>query len=267
MNNQNEVKAIIVAAGRGQRMERLTADRPKCMLPFAGQPLIEWQLQALRAAGIQDITIVDGYLPSRISADGVNFVTNSDWANTNMVYSLMCASDVFLSGTRVMVAYSDIIYESRLVSALMESRHPVATVVDRKWLDIWSKRFDNPLDDAETLQLSDEGTITDIGNKPNSLSEIEGQFIGLTCFSAEGAAQFAETYQSIDQWEDGKVPRSCYFTDVLRALLKRNFCIDAVVTDSGWIEFDTESDMNLYQKLERDGELTRFWSVDGVAKT
>ena len=64
-----------------------------------------------------------------------------------------------------------------------------------------------------------------------------------------------------------KYPAAAISPTFYAPLLKRNFCIDAVVTDSGWIEFDTESDMNLYQKLERDGELTRFWSVDGVAKT
>lgn len=262
--NPDAIKVIIVAAGRGQRMGTLTADRPKCMLSFDGRPLVDWQLAALRAAGLHEITVVGGYLSQLVKANGANMVTNPDWADTNMVFSLMCARDVFLSGTPVVVAYADIVYEPRIVSALVSSQTTVATVVDRDWLDLWRVRFDDPLDDAETLRVSDRGAILDIGRKPERVEEIEGQYVGLTYFSAAGAARFAETHRSIGQWEAGKSMRDCYFTDVLRALISQGVRVDAVMTDGGWLEFDSGDDLGAYQNLLDRGDLARFWSHDGI---
>lgn len=51
------MRAMILAAGRGERMRPLTDDVPKPLLPVAGRPLIEHQLAALSRAGIREIVI------------------------------------------------------------------------------------------------------------------------------------------------------------------------------------------------------------------
>jgi dTDP-glucose pyrophosphorylase len=61
-------RAVILAAGRGQRLMPLTADQPKPMIPLAGQPMLERILRALRAAGIEEALIVHGYLGNVIEA-------------------------------------------------------------------------------------------------------------------------------------------------------------------------------------------------------
>ncbi len=267
VNDPGSVRVIIVAAGRGERMGSQTAERPKCMIPFCGRPLIEWQLGALRAAGLVDITIVGGYLASQIKARGVKHSTNPDWADTNMVYSLMCAREVFLSGAPVVVAYADLLYQPRLLTALTDRDAQISTVVDLGWLDLWRIRFSDPLDDAETLKLSDQQTIIDIGRKPDGLEDIEGQYVGLTYFSPEGAAQFAEAHRTIGQWDNSKSARNCYFTDVLRALISQDVPINAVTTEGGWLEFDSGDDLSAYQELLSRGELGQFWSPDGIPQT
>ena len=52
-------------------------------------------------------------------------------------------------------------------------------MVDDGWLDLWSVRNDNPLDDAETLKYGRNGQIIELGRKPKSLGEIESQYTGL----------------------------------------------------------------------------------------
>ena len=52
------MKAIILAAGRGSRMKLLTDEIPKCLVKLRGKSLLDWQLSALRAAGITDIALV-----------------------------------------------------------------------------------------------------------------------------------------------------------------------------------------------------------------
>jgi MurNAc alpha-1-phosphate uridylyltransferase len=62
------VKAMILAAGRGERMRPLTDHTPKPLLLIADKPLIVYHLEALRAAGIADLVINTGHLGERLPA-------------------------------------------------------------------------------------------------------------------------------------------------------------------------------------------------------
>ena len=62
-----EVKGLILAAGRGSRMNDLTSDYPKCFTELAGKRLINWQLESFQKANITDIAIVTGYLSERFN--------------------------------------------------------------------------------------------------------------------------------------------------------------------------------------------------------
>jgi MurNAc alpha-1-phosphate uridylyltransferase len=70
------MRAMILAAGRGERMRPLTDARPKPLLDVGGRPLIEWHLQALARAGFREIVINLSWLGSQISAhlgDGARY--------------------------------------------------------------------------------------------------------------------------------------------------------------------------------------------------
>lgn len=60
------MKAMIMAAGLGQRLRPLTAQRPKPLIPVAGKPLMEYHLEALAVAGIHEVVINLGYLGEQI---------------------------------------------------------------------------------------------------------------------------------------------------------------------------------------------------------
>ena len=59
-------KAMILAAGRGERMRPLTDHTPKPLLAVGGQPLIVWHLQALAAAGFTEVTINTAHLADQL---------------------------------------------------------------------------------------------------------------------------------------------------------------------------------------------------------
>ncbi|RFA31276.1 mannose-1-phosphate guanylyltransferase [Alkalilimnicola ehrlichii] len=70
------MRAMILAAGRGERMRPLTDRMPKPLLPVAGRPLIVHHIEALKAAGIRDIVINTAWLGERITealGDGAAF--------------------------------------------------------------------------------------------------------------------------------------------------------------------------------------------------
>ena len=62
------MRGLILAAGRGQRMRPLTDHTPKPLLELAGKPIVVWQIERLRAAGIVDLVINLGWLGSKIPA-------------------------------------------------------------------------------------------------------------------------------------------------------------------------------------------------------
>ncbi len=73
------MKAMILAAGRGQRMMPLTASVPKPMLTIMGKPLIEYHIERLKAAGITEIVINLAWHANKITeyfADGQAFGVN-----------------------------------------------------------------------------------------------------------------------------------------------------------------------------------------------
>lgn len=60
------MKAMILAAGKGERMRPLTLHTPKPLVPVAGVPLIEYHLRALAAAGVTDVVINHAWLGQQI---------------------------------------------------------------------------------------------------------------------------------------------------------------------------------------------------------
>ena len=60
------MRAMILAAGRGERLRPLTDEVPKPLVPIAGKPLIEYHLEALAAGGFREIVINQGHLGSML---------------------------------------------------------------------------------------------------------------------------------------------------------------------------------------------------------
>ncbi len=60
--------AVILSAGQGKRLSPLTDARPKCLVPIAGRPILEWQVRALATAGVDDITVVTGFCANAVEA-------------------------------------------------------------------------------------------------------------------------------------------------------------------------------------------------------
>ena len=62
------MKALIFAAGLGERMRPLTDRTPKPLLPVAGKPLVEWHLEKLAACGIEHVVINTSWLAGQFPA-------------------------------------------------------------------------------------------------------------------------------------------------------------------------------------------------------
>lgn len=91
------MNAIIMAAGTSSRFVPLCWERPKGLLEVKGEILIERQIKQLKAAGVDDITIVTGYMADKFEylkdKFGVSLVYNQDYARYNNTSTLMCVLD------------------------------------------------------------------------------------------------------------------------------------------------------------------------------
>lgn len=256
--NDNATAAVILAAGRGSRMRDLTAERPKCLVELAGRPLLHWQLDALRGAGIPRVLVVRGYAAQCLQGD---FATaeNPRWAETNMVGSLLRAGgfahEFFAQGgQRLVVSYSDIVYHPDHVRRLLAATKDMAITYDTQWEALWKLRFEDVLSDAETFR-QEGGLLREIGGKPASLAEIHGQYMGLLSFSKTGWATLEAVCASLGAAAVDKLD----MTGLLRLLLAQGTAIEAVPVEGRWCEADSGSDLHIYETALARGAWSHDW--------
>jgi choline kinase len=241
------VKAVILAAGQGTRLRPLTNDRPKCMVELQGKPLIDHQTEVLRHAGITDLHVVAGYLADRLNRPGVTKHINPDFATTNMVSTLFCAADLLTGDEDIVIGYGDIVYEARVLEALLACDAPLCLAVDLDWRTYWQARMEDPLADAETLKLTDDNKITELGKKPTSYDDIQGQYMGLIKIRADHVRKFHEVWTALDPEAlyDGKDLPNMFMTSFLQHLIDTGWDVRAAFTKNGWLEVDAPEDLAL----------------------
>lgn len=238
------MKALILAAGRGSRMRDMTDEAPKCLVRLKGKPLLEWQITALEAAGINDIGIVTGYRQELLSNYGLQEFHNPRWAETNMVSSLECAQE-WLANEPCIVSYSDIFYEPAAVRLLMESTATMAVTYDPNWLSLWTARFGDPLLDAETFRINENEVLVEIGGKPKAVKEVQGQYMGLLKFTPQAWVEIQNMRAELDPTRRDKM----HCTGTLQAMIERgNVPVQAVRYEGKWGEIDTPSDLDVFQR-------------------
>lgn len=242
------MKGIILAAGRGSRLGPLTADAPKCMVPVAGRPLIEWQHMALHAAGVDELAVVTGYCPDLIPLPEARRFHNSRWQDTNMVASLATARE-WLAAEECIVSYSDIFYPPSAVRTLLDAPRPIAVTYDPDWEGLWSRRFEDPLSDAETFRLGADGCVAAIGEQPQDIRDVQGQYMGLLKFAPEGWRAAEAVREELSGSERDRLD----MTSLLRRLIAADVPIHAVAVNGGWGEVDNESDLHLYSAMVAEG--------------
>jgi len=245
------MKAIILAAGEGTRLRPYTLDRPKCLVEINGISLLERQLLVLRSRGVNEIVIVGGYRAEMLEAKATKLIRNPLYAETNMVWSLFCAMDS-LNGEAI-VTYGDIVYSGDILDKILGTQADIAVTIDLEWESYWRSRNSDILSDAETLKLNPHGKIIEIGKKPSSIAEIEGQYMGLTKFSKKGLKALKEVFHT--HLEKGflgsRSVKTAHMTDLLQTLISSGYDVTSTPIRSPWIEVDTVRDLQLKLSLER----------------
>lgn len=162
------MKAMILAAGRGERMRPLTDVTPKPMLQVGGRPLIEYHLRALHKAGITDIVINLSWLGDQVErqlGDGSDYKVNIRYSQEG-VTALETGGGIFkvlpfFAGEAFIVVNGDVWTDydfARLPSKLEGLAHLVLT--------------DNPEQHPQGDFVLRDGLISDAGDERLTFSGI-----------------------------------------------------------------------------------------------
>lgn len=134
------MQAIILAAGLSKRLRPLTDNTPKCLLKVGGKTILEMTIDNVLKSGVRDFVMVTGYRENMIKDFisqkypdlSIKYITNSDYENNNNSYSLWMTKD-HISGDCILLD-SDILFDFRIISKLLESEHSDCLAVNTNHL-------------------------------------------------------------------------------------------------------------------------------------
>ena len=229
----NGSRALILAAGRGSRMQAATADRPKALLRIGSRSLLGYQLASLRAVGVGDVTIVAGYRAEQIRrAVGAraHVALNAEWARTNSLYSLWVARRWLLETPErgsVFILNSDVLASPTVLARLLH-RGESAFAYDAR-----------SGHDAEHMKVDLRHGFLRAMSKDLPASQVAGENVGILRLDAVAIRVLVRTAEAVlargahQSWLAEAVERTAHHV-ALRA-------ID--VSDLPWIEVDFPEDL------------------------
>ncbi|MET0229923.1 MAG: phosphocholine cytidylyltransferase family protein [Rhodanobacteraceae bacterium] len=251
--------AIVLAAGRGSRLERYTHHLPKALVRVGGRSLLDWNLRALEAAGVASVTVVAGYRAERLARPGVEIVISRTWESEGPLASLLAARPSRMDRP-FLVVYGDCVHHPDNLRCMLERDADIAVAGDRAWRALWNERHEEPLLDAETYRHRN-GSLVSIGARPSCEADIAAQFAGLLRFAPAGWRRVEQTLA-----ESSMNPFD--MTSLLARLLDRNVAIADVPIHGRWAEIDSALDLRLCRsRLHASSTWLHDWrATDGDAR-
>lgn len=256
--NRGRVQAIIPAA-RDHRFQAdlkdLLRDKPLCMVDVAGRTLLDRQVDLLRSAGIEEVTVIGGHLHDKIKAESVTVLVNPDYERSGCAQSILHARDRLKRDA--LIVYSDILFDRQILERLLRSPHEITLVIDRayrtlpardKLLDLVCVE-DSPSEThaSRDLHLSGLKRIRSIG-KQVPREKAGHEFIGIAYLQGEGLAKLKEawgqalrTLQGQPFYEAPTVEKAD-LTDLILYLLDQGVSIFGMEIDHGWSEIHSLDD-------------------------
>jgi len=225
--------AILLAAGRGRRLESSGWLEPKCLLPFRDTTILDNMLDALVMHGVTDVTLVVGYrqelIRAAVEARGdvrASWVENLDYETTNTINSLWRARafmrDAFLYFN------ADVLFHHEVVGRLLKAPGSRLAVDHKRCAE----------EEVKIVQ-NETGRVMEIGKKLDPV-RCSGEFIGIAKFEADMNEAFIA---SLDRHnlELGNV--NLFFEAALHDIVGEHSIFEVDVSDLPAIEIDFPDDL------------------------
>ena len=231
--------ALILAAGRGTRMGGI--DKPKCLLDIGGTSIISNQIKHFKNVGINRIFIVTGYNSELIHSylnDDFTFLHNTEYANTNNLYSVWSAKDSL--DDDFICVYGDLLFHKEILDSCIQNNSDICLVIEKNIR-------------SETMKVRIENNLIVEVNKNISEDLADGNFIGMAKFKK---SMIPVLFNEISLLvENGNL--NSYYTSAIESLIQKNKKINFVETNNlPWMDIDEEHELaeakEIYQNMNRD---------------
>ncbi|MCY3505949.1 MAG: NTP transferase domain-containing protein [Chloroflexi bacterium] len=233
------MKAVVLAAGRGQRLSETGPSLPKPLVPLAGKPLVGHTLNALAEAGVERALVVTGHGERAVRQGAqewarlpLEFAANPRF-HQGASYSLAAARD-FCGEERFLLVMCDHAFSSPLLQALLDSAaaDPLGdtcrVAADR------SPRTDAYTDEATKLATDGSGFVTSIGKSVADWDALDaGAFV---CSPA--------IWQAVDA-----APQDCGLSDIFAVLAQERRLGTVDISGHFWYDIDTAADLREAERL------------------
>ncbi len=239
------MKAVILAAGYGNRMRPLTDNKHKTLLPIAGDTIINRIMDTLSENGIKDIVVVTGYrdkelrdyLSEKYSSLAITYVHNERYRETNNIFSMALAFNAIEIDSDIMLIESDIIYEPSVIGRIINSQHDTVALVDK---------FQHGMDG--TVVTVENGIITNV--IPPHLQDEKFDFsdkyktLNIYKFSKDFCNS---VFKKLLTYYAQTIDDNCYYELILGILIymQREVVHAEILEGEEWAEVDDPNDLRI----------------------
>jgi choline kinase len=248
-------KAIILSAGQGSRLGHLTDDRPKCLIDFNGRSLLDRQLDALAANGVEEAVVVTGFRDDQIEAalaargesgPKVRTVYNPFYKVADNLGSLFVALGE-LTGDVLVWNGDTLVSEELMARVVGNDRQGICVSIDRK---------DSYDEDDMKVVVDEEGRLHAIG-KRLEMSDVNAESIGLLAFRGDGSTVFAKAIERAIRTTEGT---TIWYLRVIHQIAQEAAVWTLDINGHEWGEVDFPEDVDAAR------ELTSRWDAAREAK-
>lgn len=243
--------AIILAAGRGSRLLPLTTDLPKCLLPIGNTTVLGMQLDTLAAQGVETATVITGFNTHMVE-DEINarrggpqidtlfnpfFQVADNLASCWMARNFMNQDFLLING--------DTLFSPELLRTVLDAPvKDIAVTIDQKGYY-----------DGDDMKVTLDGPqLTAIG-KTLSLTETDGESIGMLRFMNAGPGVFRNELEQLMRTPDGT---KSWFLSAIHGLAQSGQHIDTInIKGEDWSELDTPEDYEICRSLFGSSDTAR----------
>lgn len=234
------MRAILISAGKGTRLRPLTKNTPKCLIQVGnGETVLEHQIKTLKNAGVDNISIITGYLSEQVEAkvkqiDNIDIIYNPFYDVSNNLYSLWMAK-WHMDEEIITINGDDLFYQDVIEKLINREEDIVMTV---------SKDDEYDEDDMKVVIKGDN--VIKVGKKLD-LDIVNGESVGIIKFSKNGAkilkSELEEMVKSGNYKND-------FYLNALQSIMDKSIGVNYQEIDkSKWQEMDFHQDLELIKEL------------------
>jgi choline kinase len=232
------IKAIILSAGQGRRLLPLTENTPKCLLPVSDKPVLAWQIDALLAVGVNDITIITGFQVALIEAllqqryanhPKIKILFNPFYEVADNLASCWIAR-AEMDGNFLLLN-GDTVIESALLSKVLNSEPaPITLSIDDK--DAYDA-------DDMKVQLDTDRWVRQV-SKIVPPHQVNAESIGLIYFREQGAHMFRK---AVEEALRHPAELKSWYLSIIDRLAKQHLVNSCSIRGFRWCEIDFIEDL------------------------